>query len=253
MAATRQRSQAAPAQPTRSPAAARARAVDERRNLFDVSGIADVAVVRAEPQIDRHDQPDIDRAGRQRPAKIVPARAEIQHSDVVHGAGSDDRVRRPECPEHQQGRSGRQRRLNEGLQRQRAGPEIQRRSRPAPACHQSQRRHQPVEVADLQRQPGAQIKAVPVPPHIVGKPVANGERGERAAQCRFGISLQSPAGQARRGDQQRANNKSERMRPAIGSKNIPCARRIHRSPGYWRAAENRATSTRTKLLRFCDV
>ena len=43
-------------------------------------------------------------------------------------------------------------------------------------------RDQPVEITDLQRQPGARIKAVPVPPDIVDNPVADGERGKGATQ-----------------------------------------------------------------------
>ena len=194
--------------------------VDKGRNLAHGRRIAEIAIVGAEPEIDRHHERDITGAHDQGAAEIVPARAIAEHDDVIDGAGRDQGMRHPEGPEHQRGRSRGQRRLDEGLKRQRGGPKIQSRAYETPPAQQRQRRDQPVEVAHLQRQAGARIEPVPIPPRRVGKPITNSERRQRAAQDDFPMWFQRSANERRRSDCRQANGKRHRVQPAIGNEGV---------------------------------
>ena len=101
----------------------------------------------------------------------------------------------PERPEQHEGRAVDQRRLDEGLRGQRRGPEIKRGAGEAPAGDERERRDEPVDVAQLQRQSAAPVDAAPVPPDVIGEPDDDRERGEAVAQYArlfaFGIFLQA--------------------------------------------------------------
>ena len=194
--------------------------IHKGRNLAHGRRIAQIAIVGAEPEIDRHHERDITGAHDQGAAEIVPARAIGEHDDVVDGAGRDQGMRHPEGPEHQRGRSRGQRRLDEGLKRQRGGPKIQSRVHETPAGQQRQRRDQPVEVAHLQRQAGARIEPVPIPPRRVGKPITNSERRQRAAQDDLPLWFQRSANERGRSDCRQANGKRHSVQSAIGNERI---------------------------------
>jgi hypothetical protein len=194
--------------------------IDKGRD-FDVGRrIADEAVIGAKPYVDGQHHGAVHQGRGKRAAEIAPRRAKAEYGDVVDRAGGNEAVCGPERPEHRRRRSGGERRLHESLQRQRRGPEIQSGARPAPAGQQSQRRDQAVPVADLQRQAGAPIEAVPIPPNVVGEPVTDGECRERAPQYAFAALVQRAAEQSRRRDRQRADGQRERVQPAVRNEDV---------------------------------
>jgi hypothetical protein len=63
-------------------------------------GIADIAVVRAEPDVDRQHDRHIGGAHDPGAGKIAPVRPKAEHGHVIRRVSDNDRVRGPEKPEN---------------------------------------------------------------------------------------------------------------------------------------------------------
>jgi hypothetical protein len=138
---------------------------------FVCQQITEIAVIRAEMEVERHDDANVNCADDVSAPQILPTRPEGQHRHVEDGVAKNDRVLGPEPPEQRQSRTRRERRLDKGLTGEGKGPKVERCAQPPIEREQRERGDHATEVANVQRQSDGRIKAVAVPPNIVTQPV----------------------------------------------------------------------------------